>query len=136
KEQHLATPPGLPEPDSEVLRLLLYAADSPVNLPSSQAESILAQPIRDGTAPLRNKIEALNWTHPGAPPRAMALVDRPNPHNSHVLLRGNPGNPGPEVPRQFLEVLSPENRAPFTNGSGRLELARAIASRENPLTAR
>ena len=130
------TPTGLPDPQREALRQTLYAENSPVNLPRSEAESILAQPIRDGTAPLRNKIEALNWTHPGAPPRAMALVDRPDPGNSHVLLRGNPGTPGDEVPRRFLEVLSGPTRMPFTNGSGRLELARAIADPNNPLTAR
>jgi hypothetical protein len=129
-------PSGLAQLDREALRQVLYAENMPVNLPRSQAESIVAQPIRDGTAPLRNKIEALNWTHPGAPPRAMALIDRANPANSRVLLRGNPGAPGEEVPRRFLEVLSPTNRIPFTKGSGRLELAQAIASPENPLTAR
>ena len=51
-------------------------------------------------------------------------------------MRGNPGNPGPTVPRQFLCVLAGEDRKPFGAGSGRLELARAIASRGNPLTAR
>jgi len=56
--------------------------------------------------------------------------------DSHVLIRGNPDTPAEEVPRRFLEVLSAENRVAFTNGSGRLELARAIASRDNPLTAR
>jgi hypothetical protein len=40
------------------------------------------------------------------------------------------------VPRQFLEVLAGEKRQPFQQGSGRLELARAIASKDNPLTAR
>jgi len=129
-------PVSLPEPDREALRHVLYAENTPVNLPNTEAESILAQPIRDGTAPLRNKIEALNWTHPGAPARAMALIDRPQPHNSRVLLRGSPGSPGEEVPRRFLEVLSPAARMPFTNGSGRLELAHAIASPDNPLTAR
>jgi len=78
----------------------------------------------------------LGWTHSGAPLRAMAMVDRSNPANSHILLRGNPGSPGDEVPRRFIEVLSAPAPAPFTNGSGRLELARAIASRDNPLTAR
>jgi hypothetical protein len=53
-----------------------------------------------------------------------------------VFLRGNPNNPGEEVPRQFLAVLTGENRKPFTKGSGRLELAQAIASQDNPLTAR
>jgi hypothetical protein len=40
------------------------------------------------------------------------------------------------VPRQFLAVLSGEKRRPFTQGSGRLELAQAVASPDNPLTAR
>jgi hypothetical protein len=33
-------------------------------------------------------------------------------------------------------VISPEGSKPFSKGSGRLELARAIASKDNPLTAR
>jgi hypothetical protein len=53
-----------------------------------------------------------------------------------VFIRGNSGNPGPEVPRQFLQVLTGDQRQPFQHGSGRLELARAIATRDNPLTAR
>jgi hypothetical protein len=36
----------------------------------------------------------------------------------------------------FLAILSEPEPKPFTRGSGRLELARDIASRENPLTAR
>jgi len=66
----------------------------------------------------------------------MALVDRANPGNSRVSVRGNPGNPGDEVPRRFPEILSDCWSLPFTNGSGRLELARAIANKDNPLTAR
>ena len=66
----------------------------------------------------------------------MALVDSPQPKNSRVFIRGNPNRLGEEAPRQFLTILSGDKRQPFTHGSGRLELARAIASRENPLTAR
>jgi hypothetical protein len=51
-------------------------------------------------------------------------------------LRGNPNNRGDAVPRQFLQVLAGDKREPFKEGSGRLELARAIANRDNPLTAR
>jgi len=58
------------------------------------------------------------------------------PRNLPVFIRGNITNPGEVVPRRFLEVLSPEKPVLFQQGSGRLELARAIASRENPLTAR
>jgi hypothetical protein len=129
-------PAALPEPHQEELRLVLYAEGAPMNVPKSEAERILARRIGEGTAPIRNRIEALNWTHPGAPPRAMALVDRPQPLNSHVLIRGSPGNPGVEVSRHFLEILSGPDPANFTNGSGRIDLARAITSRENPLTSR
>src|SRR6185295_8543885 len=41
-----------------------------------------------------------------------------------------------EGPRQFLAILSPDKREPFKEGSGRLELAQRIASKDNPLTAR
>ena len=40
------------------------------------------------------------------------------------------------MPRQFLEVVTGKNRAPFKVGSGRLEMAQIIASEKNPLTAR
>jgi hypothetical protein len=66
----------------------------------------------------------------------MALVDSPEPKNSRVFLRGNPNRLGEEAPRQFLNVLSGDQPRPMTHGSGRLELARAIASPENPLTSR
>jgi hypothetical protein len=66
----------------------------------------------------------------------MVLHDAPTPATPHVLLRGNPGNVGPAVPRQFLKVVAGEERQPFKDGSGRLELARAIATPDNPLTAR
>jgi hypothetical protein len=92
--------------------------------------------FRDELRKLQSKIEKHKATHPGAPPQAMVLIDAPQPVQPVVFLRGNPNNRGPTVPRQFLEVLSPEPRKPFTEGSGRLELAKAIANKDNPLTAR
>jgi cytochrome c553 len=92
--------------------------------------------FRDGLRALQKKVDELRVTHPGSPPQAMVLADAPTPTTPHVLLRGNPNNVGEAVPRQFLLVLAGPNRQPFKEGSGRLELARAIASRDNPLTAR
>lgn len=65
-----------------------------------------------------------------------ALTEGPKIANIPVLVRGNSETPGSEVPRHFLTVLSNDNPAPFVKGSGRLELANAIADRNNPLTAR
>jgi mono/diheme cytochrome c family protein len=92
--------------------------------------------FRDELKKLEKKAEEWRATAPGSPPRAMVLQDLPSPMTPHVFLRGNPNNPGPAVPRQFLEVLAGPSRQPFAQGSGRLELARAIASKDNPLTAR
>jgi hypothetical protein len=92
--------------------------------------------VREELAALKRKVDEWNATAPAAPPRAMILKDTPTPMTPHVFLRGNPNNLGPEVPRQFLQVLAGPQRKPFKEGSGRLELARAIASKDNPLTAR
>jgi cytochrome c553 len=92
--------------------------------------------FRDELAALQKKVDEWKVTGPGSPPRAMILQDLPTPREPHVLLRGNPNNRGEAVPRQYLQVLAGDKREPFKQGSGRLELARAIASKDNPLTAR
>jgi len=75
---------------------------------------------------------------PAAPPKADVLVDVAVPRDYPVLLRGEAQNKGSVVSRHFLSILSPDPKhpAPFRYGSGRLELARAIASPSNPMTAR
>jgi Protein of unknown function (DUF1553)/Protein of unknown function (DUF1549)/Planctomycete cytochrome C len=92
--------------------------------------------FKDELKALQKKVEALEASSPGAPPRAMVLQDLPKPREPRVFLRGNPGNAGPAVPRQFLGFLTGDKRQPFQSGSGRLELAQAIAAPDNPLTAR
>jgi len=82
------------------------------------------------------EINELQLTHPGAPARAMVVADSPSPRNSPIFIRGEAQNRGPIVPHRFLEILSGPNRQPFKGGSGRLDLAEAIASKSNPLTAR
>ena len=80
----------------------------------------------------------LEINHPGAPARANVVADVSNPQDYHVLIHGEVGNTGDKVPRRFLEVLSPDpkHRPEWTKGSGRLDLAHAIADPKNPLTAR
>jgi hypothetical protein len=82
------------------------------------------------------EINALDITHPGGPGTAMVVTDVEKPRDSNVYIRGDRNKRGAVAPRQFLEVLAGPDRLPFYEGSGRRELALAIASRTNPLTAR
>jgi len=129
-------PEALPDAEREAVRQLVFAEHSPAYISPTTAADMIRRQINDKTSGLKREMEALNWTEPGAPLRAMALVDKAKPVNSKVFLRGNPANRGPEAPRRFLEVLGGETRPEFTHGSGRLELARAVVQAENPLTAR
>lgn len=81
-------------------------------------------------------VTKLETTAPGAPARAMALEDVPRPRNSPLFIRGEAGNRGEIVPRRYLTLISGAKAPEFRNGSGRYELASAIASKSNPLTAR
>ncbi|HUS37437.1 MAG TPA: DUF1553 domain-containing protein, partial [Verrucomicrobiae bacterium] len=56
--------------------------------------------------------------------------------DAHIHIRGRYDRLGPTAPRRFPRLLAGEDRKPITQGSGRLELARWIASPENPMTAR
>jgi hypothetical protein len=129
-------PAGLSDADEEALRLVFYAPDAPPNLNSQQVDRFIDNDSKNRERALRRRVVDLNITHPGSPARATVLVDLPRPRNSRVYVRGNPSTPGAEVPRQFLEIAAGTERKPFQKGSGRLELAQAIVSRENPLTAR
>ncbi len=66
----------------------------------------------------------------------MVLAESPTPHHPHVFLRGDSARPDREVPRRFVQFLAAEPGKPFEHGGGRLELAQAIASPNNPLTPR
>ena len=86
------------------------------------------------------KINEFKLRAKGGPVRAMVVEDLPRAQDSELFVRGNAPKAGEEariIPRRFIEVLSPNGEAiPFKEGSGRLELAQAIASKQNPLTAR
>lgn len=122
----------------EAFRRVLRAPDAPMNVQFSELDQILTEGDRNNLRDLRIRVEKLlvDYAYRGAQSRAMALADGKEILPAHILVRGNPNNLGAEVPRRFLAVLAGENSQPFQDGSGRLDLARAIASKDNPLTAR
>ena len=126
----------LPDADMDALRKQIYADNSAI-LPGEQDMArALGNQFTTQQGAIRNKIVNLKLTHPGAPVKAMSVVDRDKPRDAAVLVRGEPQNRGAIVPRQFPAILTTGERKPFTDGSGRLEMAKLIASRDNPLTAR
>ncbi|NMF67445.1 hypothetical protein DP115_33860 [Brasilonema octagenarum UFV-OR1] len=127
---------ALPDPVDEELRQVLYAAGTPPTLTTDEAKKVYGRDVRNKQRDLAKQIESLKATSAGAPPRAMVMNDNAQPAQPHIFIRGNPGRPGPQVPRQFLAVAAGPDRKPFPRGSGRLDLAEAIVAKENPLTAR
>jgi hypothetical protein len=81
------------------------------------------------------EINALNLTHPGAPGHAMVVEESLTPQDARVLYRGERQRPGDIVPRGGLSLVCTPT-APVKEGSGRLELARAITAPGNALPAR
>jgi len=70
------------------------------------------------------------------PKQSMHIVREGTPTDLNIFVRGNVQNKGPQASRHFLRVLCEGEPQPFASGSGRRELAEAIASPENPLTSR
>ena len=126
--------------DREQLRQVFHADDAPANVPRLFGWGALAllpdRPAQGVYKKLRKELE--QWLIKGkdAPPRAMTLSENDTLYRPRIFQRGNPNRLGEPVPRQLPEAISGPDRTPFRNGSGRLELARAIASPDNPLTAR
>lgn len=125
--------PAKPDPAQALLAEIL-GPNGPAGIPFTEAEKVFNRDDRNKVNEARRKVDSFKASSPFAPPRAMVMNDGPI-NNPYIFMRGIPGNRGPSVPRQFLEILSPD-RKPFKDGSGRLELANAIADPKNPLTAR
>ncbi|MDX1983943.1 MAG: DUF1553 domain-containing protein [Bryobacteraceae bacterium] len=85
---------------------------------------------------LRADLKSLKDSLPAQYPFIHTLREAEAPKNARIAIRGDEQNLGEEAPRRFLRALSKGEPAPYTSGSGRLELAEAIASADNPLTAR
>jgi len=85
---------------------------------------------------MQARLEELKRSLPEKYPFLRTIKDVAKPANLKIYIRGNKENQGDEAPRSFLSALCPGDPVPFTRGSGRVELAEAIANPQNPLTAR
>jgi hypothetical protein len=72
---------------------------------------------------------------PPEPARCHGVAED-KPADLKVFIRGNPSKLGEPAPRRFLRALVGPEAPRFTKGSGRLELAEAVADPRRPLLAR
>ncbi|MGE0756874.1 MAG: DUF1553 domain-containing protein [Pirellulaceae bacterium] len=115
---------------------LLVARDGPVWFPVRDVAFYLSRQPGDAFRKLVGELDAIAVKHKDAASRAMVVQDAEVLCDPVIFQRGDPSARGAPVPRQFLAILSPAERVPFSHGAGRLDLANTIASPTNPLTAR
>ena len=138
EEQGRVVEPPL-EQDPLELWQVLFADDAPCVVPQESivtTESYFDTKACENLWKLQGEVDRWLMASQESPPVAMVLIDRAQVREPRILKRGNPANKGPQVPRQFLTVLASGPPRPFAHGSGRIELANAIADPRNPLTAR
>jgi hypothetical protein len=116
------------------LRTLVGVEGSPLVVPRAEAMRVATGAEQRELRKRRKDLTMHMADAAGGPPRAMAIFDKDHPVDSHVFLRGNPGRPGEKVERRLPKLLG--GAAVARDSSGRLDLARAIVSPDNPLSAR
>ncbi|HJZ98591.1 MAG TPA: PSD1 and planctomycete cytochrome C domain-containing protein [Candidatus Solibacter sp.] len=108
----------------------------------NRIEDIKANKIKFPNDDEKRKAEAENqnnlrrWSNQYPYLQKAYAVSEGKPVNAKIMVRGEPNQLGPEVPRGFLTVLGGQKLPPEEKGSGRLQLAQWITARDNPLTAR
>ncbi|QDU97838.1 DUF1553 domain-containing protein [Lignipirellula cremea] len=101
------------------------------------ARTRLAQ-LEAEVARLKQEADDSKANAPAAPVKVMGVQEEEQTGDYYVCIRGEARNLGEAAPRGFLTALSDSEEPPVIppNASGRLEVARWIASGQNPLTAR
>jgi hypothetical protein len=140
------TPNENPEPSSDLVLEFyeeLVSAQSPFRLEPGDRDKVLPADFQTRLAELRKEFETLQKKKPIDIPQAVAVQDGGPPgtphegfRDAHVYLRGNHTKSGKVVPRGIPQVLAGTQPLIIREGSGRRELAKWLASPENPLTAR
>lgn len=122
--------------DDQSARLLKFWLDDP-NAPFQMSEKRrndgLPAAARERINSARKEAESARKALGPKYPVIHGLADD-KPRDLRVHVRGNPQQLGELAPRRFPEVLTGPNAPRFTQGSGRGELARTLAT--HPLTAR
>jgi len=118
-------------------RGLLYGPQAAPEVPVADFPSIMTEGDANTTRDLQWQYEQVlnDAAFRGSDAVVIGAADRAVIQPAFVFNRGNQNDLGDRVERCFPSAIS-EGRNCFSNGSGRLELARAITSEKNPVAAR
>ncbi len=127
-------PPSVPPEHERMLTVLWKDANAPFFVAENDLAGLMAEPEKQQLADLQAQLDSL--TKNPAPSGPMMPSIHGGGQAMQVFVRGNPENLGEPAPPGFPRILSsPDNQSegkPFS----RLDLANAIVSPQNPLTAR
>ena len=98
-------------------------------------EKSMGEEAKKKVATMRAELDRLKKVAPKKYETAHVLQEA-GKNNMHVALRGDLRKKGELVPRRFIQILAGESPSPYTEGSGRRELAQSVTAPDNPLTAR
>ncbi|MBM3835498.1 MAG: DUF1553 domain-containing protein [Verrucomicrobia bacterium] len=135
KEKDKVVRPVLEKAQAAIFDEIL-GKDGLMSVTRNQVERLLPENSKSQLAKLRSDLDRTKKNAPPKYPFAHTLKEGSKIANIPVLIRGNQDAPGEEAPRRFLALLCNGETSAFTKGSGRYELACAIADKKNPLTPR
>ncbi|TWU21702.1 Planctomycete cytochrome C [Novipirellula galeiformis] len=127
------------DPAWQAFRDTLRGRTSPLQTPFHAFRILRLFPDRPSQGPIKKLNNALDSARAKAPvelAQMLVLKDADPLMDARVFRRGNSSSPMHVVPRRFPSFFASVSDQPFEQGSGRLELANAIVSPKNPLTAR
>ncbi len=87
------------------------------------------------TSAIKKRLNQITKDMPDVPV-AYGVLDKENPSAARIHKSGNPEKKGEKVARGFIDRITDRDASIPDGRSGRLALARWIASEDNPLTAR
>jgi hypothetical protein len=127
-------PKGKAKNADPLTKAMFLEPTAPLFVAPAEAEKhFLTAADRPKLAEMRTELEARKKASPPAPLQAHVLSGAGS--GMKVYIRGNPATKGEDAPKGFLQVLAKPGAAPAKDFS-RLDLAKAIATKDNPLTAR
>jgi len=109
------------------------ARDLKVN--RKEVEAKMSDISRRDLQALRGQLDRIRKALPPKPASGHGLGESGS-GDMHIAIRGDLRKKGRLAPRKFLEIVAGPDRPHFTDGSGRKQLAEAVADPKNPLTAR